>query len=271
MTIPTPSILTTLTRRKAGTIAQITISRPNKLNALNTPLLDSLPQSIKKVSTETTDLLAIVLTGAGPKSFIGGADIAEMAQLNSPLAARHFITKVHKACASLRDAPVPVIGRINGFALGAGCEIAAACDLRVAGRNAVFGMPEVRVGIPSVVEAALLPNLIGWGRTRQLLLLGENIDADEAFRWGLVGKVVEQDALDEAVEGWLARLEKNGPLAVRRQKALMRTWENVSLEQGIQAGVAAFEESFVAADGGITEPARMMGAFFQGQVEKGGS
>ncbi|KAJ5403502.1 hypothetical protein N7509_003373 [Penicillium cosmopolitanum] len=265
MTIPTPSILTTLTRRKAGTIAQITISRPNKLNALNSPLLEFLPTTIKKVTKETTDLLAIILTGAGPKSFVGGADIAEMARLDSPLAARQFITKVHRACASVRDAPVPVIGRINGFALGAGCELAAACDLRVAGRNAVFGMPEVRVGIPSVVEAALLPNLIGWGRTRQLLLLGENIDADEAFRWGLVEKVVEQDALDEAVEGWLVQLEKNGPLAVRRQKALMRTWENVSLDQGIQAGVTAFEESFVATDGGITEPARMMGAFFQGK------
>lgn len=116
-----------------------------------------------------------------------------------------------------------------------------------------------------------MPNLIGWGRTRQLLLLGENIDADEAFRWGLVEKVVEQDALDEAVEGWLAQLEKNGPLAVRRQKALMRTWENVSLDQGIQEGVAAFEESFVATDDGTTEPARMMGAFFQTQAKKGGS
>lgn len=114
-----------------------------------------------------------------------------------------------------------------------------------------------------MVEAALLPNLIGWGRTRQLLLLGENINADEAFRWGLVEKIVEQGALDEAVEGWLSQLEKNGPSAVRKQKALMRTWENVSLDEAVQAGVTAFEESFMAKDGEVTEPARMLSAFFQ--------
>ncbi|KAJ5085967.1 hypothetical protein N7532_010738 [Penicillium argentinense] len=263
----TPSILTRLTHRKTGSIAHITISRPSKLNALDTPLLEKLPSTIQSVTSLNADLLGIVLTGAGPKSFVGGADIAEMAALDSPAAARSFITKVHKACRSLRDCPVPVIGRVNGYALGAGCEIAASCDLRVAGQNAVFGMPEVRVGIPSVVEAALLPGLIGWGRTRQLLMLGENISADEAFHWGLVEKLVEQDMLDEAVESWLGQLEKNGPIAVRRQKALMRTWENVSMEQAIQAGVAAFGECFDAKEGEVTEPARMMGAFFQDKAK----
>lgn len=140
---PTPSILTTLTRRKTGTIAQLTISRPQKLNALNTPLLTSLPTTLKKLTSDNPDLLAVILTGAGPKSFVGGADIAEMARLDSPIAARGFITNVHKACGSVRDCPVPVIGRINGYALGAGCELAASCDLRVASRNAIFGMPEV--------------------------------------------------------------------------------------------------------------------------------
>lgn len=94
-------------------------------------------------------------------------------------------------------------------------------------------------------------------------MLGENIDAHEAFRWGLVEKVVEPEELDEAVEIWLSQLDKNGPLAVRRQKSLMRTWENVSMDQAIQAGVSAFREAFVAEKGEVTEPARMMGAFFQ--------
>lgn len=116
------------------------------------------------------------------------------------------------------------------------------------------------------MEAALLPGLIGWGRTRQLLMLGENIDAEEALRWGLVEKVVEAEELDDAVEGWLGLLDGNGPLAVRRQKALMRIWENESLDRAIRAGVDAFGESFVADAQGETEPKRMMGAFFK---EKG--
>lgn len=100
-----------------------------------------------------------------------------------------------------------------------------------------------------------------------MLLLGESITADEAFRWGLVEKVVESECLDDAVEEWVCQLEKNGPLAVRRQKALMRTWENVSLDEAIQAGVAAFGESFEGGEGEVTEPARMLGAFFKGKAK----
>lgn len=137
-------ILTTLTRRPTGTtVAHLTISRLSKLNALNTLLLTSLTNAIRQTTTENPDLLAIVLTGAGEKAFVGGADIAEMGALDSPAAARTFIQRVSDACAAVRDAPVPVIGRVNGFALGAGLELAASCDVRVASRGAVFGMPEV--------------------------------------------------------------------------------------------------------------------------------
>ena len=113
-----------------------------------------------------------------------------MAGLEDGEAARAFITLVHGCCRAVRDCPVPVIGRLGGWTLGAGLELAAACDLRIAAEHAQFGMPEVRVGIPSVVEAALLPGLIGWGRTRRLLLLGETIGAAEALAWGLVEQVV---------------------------------------------------------------------------------
>lgn len=129
-------------------------------------------------------------------------------------------------------------------------------------------MKKVRVGIPSVVEAALIPGLIGWGRTRRLLMLGENIGADEALRWGLVEKVVEAERLDEAVEGWLRQLDGNGPLAVRRQKALIRIWEDESLDRAIRAGVDAFGESFVADEHGESEPGRMMGAFLKGKGKR---
>lgn len=161
---PTPSkILTTLSHRTTGKIAHLTITRPAKLNALNTPLLTSLPHTIKSITDQNADLLGIVLTGAGNKAFVGGADIAEMARLDSPSSARAFISKVSAACASLRDCPVPVIGRVNGYALGAGLEVAASCDVRVASSNAVFGMPEVCTSVllpsfhsPSYLKAPLL-------------------------------------------------------------------------------------------------------------------
>ena len=161
-------------------------------------------------------------------------------------------------CAALRDLPVPVVARINGYALGAGLEVAAACDLRVAASNAVFGMPEVRVGIPSVIEAALLPGLIGWGRTRELLLLGESIDAETALRWGLVQKVVPADGLDAAVESCLVALLEAGPRAVRLQKKLIRRWEELPVSGAIAAGIDAFADAYAT-----DEPSRLMRAFLE--------
>ncbi|KAL2794313.1 ClpP/crotonase-like domain-containing protein [Aspergillus keveii] len=255
------NILTNVIRQASGkgTIATVTVSRPSKLNCLNSHLLALLTQRMNSISEEHPGLLAVILTGDGHKSFIGGADISEMAALESPAAAREFITKVHRACKSIRDCPVPVMGRINGYALGAGLEIAASCDFRVASQNAIFGMPEVNVGIPSVVEAALLPGLIGWGRTRRLLLLGDNISAVEALQWGLVEKVVEPDSLDHALEEWVQLLDRSGPQAVRRQKKLIRQWEQLGLDDGIAAGIPAFEGSFEK--GG--EGPRMLSEFFR--------
>lgn len=136
------SILTTWTPHKTTKIAHLTITRPKKLNSLTTPLLTTLTSTLHQIS-KTPNLLAITLTGAGPKSFIGGADLTELSTLPDAAAARKFISNVHETCTAIRTCPVPVIARINGFALGAGLEIAAACDLRVAGRGSVFGMPEV--------------------------------------------------------------------------------------------------------------------------------
>src|SRR6185437_14972322 len=122
---------------------------------------------------------------------------------------------------------VPAIARIDGYALGAGLELAAACDLRVASERAVFGMPEVRIGIPSVVEAALLPKLIGHGRARRLLLTGETIGAVEALAWGLVDVVVQPEQLDRAVDELARPILAAGPQAIRLQKALILDWEEL--------------------------------------------
>jgi enoyl-CoA hydratase len=149
-----------------------------------------------------------------------------------------------------------VIARIDGYALGAGLEIAAACDLRIASERAVFGMPEVRIGIPSVIEAALLPALIGWGRTRQLLLTGESIKAEEAQRWGLVERVVPAPGLDNAVDDMLEAILACSGNALRLQKELIRYWEDHSVAESVARGVVSFAEAW-----GSDEPRRLMREF----------
>jgi enoyl-CoA hydratase/carnithine racemase len=200
-------------------------------------------------------LRAVVLRGAGERAFIGGADITEMAGLDAA-SARAFITMVHRSCDVFHRLPVPVIARIQGYAFGAGVEVAAACDMRVAAAGSRFGMPEVRLGIPSVVEAALLPQLIGWGRTRQLLLTGDTIDAATAHAWGLVEEVVPAEQLDHAVEQLVASILASGPRAIRLQKALITAWEDLPLREAIQRGVESFADSMRT-----DEPRQLMQAF----------
>ena len=196
-----------------------------------------------------------MLSGAGEKAFIGGANIPEMAALDRT-SAEDYIRLVHRTCDCLRQLPVPVIARIDGYALGAGLEVAVSCDLRVASTRAKFGMPEVKVGIPSVVEAALIPGLIGFGRARELLMLGEIVDAEIALRWGLVERVVAPEALDREVEKIVAALLAAGPQAVRSQKRLMREWEKLPADRAIEAGIDAFVRAF-----DTDEPRRLLSAF----------
>jgi enoyl-CoA hydratase len=240
--------------RAGGTIAFLTIDNRAKLNTLDRALMAEFIGKVEALGARE-DLRALVLSGAGDKAFIGGASIPEMAALNSDTA-RDFITLVHRTCDCLRRLPVPVIARIDGYALGAGLEVAVSCDLRVATTRAKFGMPETKVGIPSVVEAALIPQLIGYGRARELLMLGEIIDADTALRWGLVERVVAPEKLDAEVEKVVAALLSAGPQAVRSQKALMQQWEKLPADKAIAAGIDTFARAF-----DTDEPARMLSAF----------
>ncbi|NOG68911.1 enoyl-CoA hydratase [Roseicella sp. DB1501] len=240
-----------------GRVAVVSIAHEAKLNTLNPALMRDFIAAMERLSADAT-LHAAVLTGAGGKAFVGGADITVMADLADGEAAQAFITLVHGCCRAVRDCPVPVIGRLNGWTLGAGLELAAACDMRIAAEHAQFGMPEVRVGIPSVVEAALLPGLIGWGRTRRLLLLAETIGAAEALSWGLVEAVVPAAELDAAVLDWLGHLGAAGRQALRLQKRLIRQWEDLPMRDAVAAGIPAF-----AAAWETDEPRRMLGAFRQ--------
>ena len=248
-------VLTKLEERgPLGRVARLTIARDEKLNALDPETIATLSAAARALHDDDA-LRAVVLTGAGERAFIGGADIGTMMKLDAA-GGEAFITSLHEAIAAVRAIPVPVIARVNGYCLGAGLEVAAGCDLRVASTRAMFGMPEVKVGMPSVIEAALLPRLIGAGRTAELVLLGENIDAARALAIGLVEKVVPPDELDAAVDAWLDAIIAAGPQAVRLQKALMREWERLPLDEAIRAGIATYRTSVA---GG--EPMRMLNEF----------
>jgi enoyl-CoA hydratase len=237
-----------------GCVARIVVDNQTKLNILNSELIGQLTAAIRSLSNDER-LRALILTGAGDRAFIGGADIREMSELDTS-SARQFISRLHEACVALRELPVPVIARINGYCLGAGLEIAASCDLRVAADHSTFGMPEVRVGIPSVIEAALLPRLIGWGKAAELIYTGESISASEALGCGMVERVVPHEQLDDAVERWTRAILEAGPRALRLQKALMRDWERLSLGQAIEGGIESFAAAYET-----DEPRRLMKRF----------
>ena len=238
-----------------GCVAWVTIANPAKLNCLSTSIVNDLRHEFEELSAND-QVRAIVLTGAGERSFIGGADLNELRGLDHHTA-RLYITNLHKACLAVRSSPHPVIGRVNGYCLGGGLEVAASCDMRVASNNAIFGMPEVHMGLPSVIEAALLPGLIGWGKTREILLTGDTFNVEEAREMQFIQKVVDPKDLDGAVDHWLRSICRAAPLAVRSQKALMNRWEQTSVAEGVFAGIDALAEAF---DTG--EPQERIAAFF---------
>jgi enoyl-CoA hydratase len=240
-------------RPEGGRVARLTIDNRAKLNSLNSALLSELVEAVARLAADR-ELRLAVLTGAGGRAFAGGADLDEIAALDHT-GARRFITLVHRCCDGFRRLPVPVIARIDGFALGAGLEIAVACDLRVASERSAFGMPEVRIGIPSVVEAALLPRLIGEGRARRLLLTGETIGAAEALAWGLVDAVAPPDRLDDAVDQLAQPILAAGPRAIRLQKALLLDWQELPTTAAIARGIDVFVSAF-----DTDEPSRMAAA-----------
>jgi enoyl-CoA hydratase/carnithine racemase len=239
----------------------VVIDHAAKANALTSALLEELYAVLEELSLEPVPRV-LVLTGAGDKAFVGGAFIDEMAALDES-SARTFITRVHRVCDALRCFPAPVVARIQGMALGAGLELAACCDIRIAAEEAVFGMPEVKLGIPSVVEAALLPRLIGAGRSRWLLLTGNAIDARQALEWGLVEQVVPRAALDTAVEDVVKALLACGPAALRAQKRLIKRWEEEPLPAGIAAGIDAFAAAYAG-----DEPRERMAAFLAAKKQR---
>jgi enoyl-CoA hydratase len=242
--------------RDAGRVAYVTVNNPDKRNALGIAGKKALAKAFGALAKDKT-LRVAVLTGAGERSFIAGADLAEMKGLDAK-GAKEEHTWTHRACESIRALPVPVIARVNGYCFGAGMELAASCDLRAGVNTAKFGMPEVRFGIPSGMQACLLPQLIGWGRTRELVYTGDHIDATQALSWGFLEKMTDPAGLDEGVERWVASILAAGPRAIRLQKKLVRDWERMTIAQAVQAGIRACVEARKT-----DEPKRLMAAFLE--------
>lgn len=227
---------------KEGSVATITINRPEHLNTLTHELILNLTEEIKRWNGQG-GVRVLVLTGAGERAFVGGVDVRAMMDLN-PDRAETFITDLHRCFLSIRQSEKIIIASINGFALGGGLELAASCDLRIASTRALFGMPEVRVGIPSVIEAAYLPRLIGLGRAAEMVYTGKMIDAEEARRIGLINQVVLQSQLKEATRRMADQVLLNGPAAMVLQKKLVAKWSEMSLSDAVEGGIRAFRECY---------------------------
>lgn len=243
-----------VTRDSRG-VVRLTIANAGPLTILGTAAIVAVTEGLRTLAADP-GIRALVLCGGTEKSMIGGADIKEMATLDQAGAER-FICGLRDLCEAVRAFPAPVIARLPGWCLGGGLEVAAACDMRVAAADAKFAMPEVRVGIPSVIHAALLPRLIGWGRARWLLMTAATIDAPTARDWGLIDEMAaEGEPLDDAVERVIALLLACGPQALRDQKALLRQWEDLPLKDSIAVSVGAFGRAYLT-----DEPRRLMGDF----------
>jgi enoyl-CoA hydratase/carnithine racemase len=237
-------------------VVRLTICHAGSLNILGSAVIDGVREGLQALAQDS-QIRVLVLAGQSEKSMIGGADIKEMAKLDQQ-SAEAFITRLRDLCEAVRTFPAPVIARMPGWCLGGGLEVAAACDVRIAAHDAKFGMPEVRVGIPSVIHAALLPRLIGWGRARFLVMTAENIDAPTALAWGLVDAVAPEGGLDAAVEHTVDALLACGPHALRAQKALLRQWEELPLKESVDLSIGVFGRSFLT-----DEPKRLMQAFIE--------
>src|SRR5690606_17016745 len=225
-----------------GCVARVTFNNPEKRNALGLAGKDRLVEIMTSLRHDES-LRAVVITGSGDRSFVGGTDLAEMAEF-ALAAAEASAPKTHRVCDSVRQMPVPVIARINGYCFGSGMEIAACADMRVAADHARFGMPEVRHGIPSGMEASVLPRLIGWGKACELVLTGDHIDAQEAYRIGYLERLVPMAELDAAVDRWLESILAARPRAVRIQKRLILDWDRMSVTDAARAGIQAFVDAY---------------------------
>ena len=226
--------------------AVITINRPEALNALNSEVLDELNKTVDGIDTDT--VRAVVLTGAGEKSFVAGADIGEMSTLTKA-EGEAFGKKGNDVFRKIETSPVPFIAAINGFALGGGNELAMSCDIRICSENAVFGQPEVGLGItPGFGGTQRLARLVSPGMAKQLIYTARNIKADEAYRIGLVNAVYPAEELLAEAEKLAATIAKNAPIAVRNCKKAINDGLQVNIDDALVVEEKLFGDCFESYD-----------------------
>lgn len=242
-------------------VATVSIQNAGSLNILGTPVINGILEALSWVE-DRKDVRVVVMRGHGDKAFVAGADIKEMAALDHQ-SASVFIDTLRQLCEAVRVLRMPVVARIPGWTLGGGLEFALCCDLRIASTAAKLGMPEVKVGIPSVIHASLMPRLIGKSRAAWLLLTGEIIDAQQGLSWGLLDKVVELDQLDAEIARVAEGLAALGPKVLSQQKRMMREWEDEPLEISIKNSIGEFASAFQTG-----EPQQYMGTFLKEKAQK---
>lgn len=229
-----------------GAVGKITINREKALNALNSQVLDELNETLDSVNLD--EIRCLILTGAGAKSFVAGADIAEMSTLTKA-EGEAFGKKGNDVFRKLETFPIPVIAAVNGFALGGGCEIAMSCDIRICSDNAVFGQPEVGLGItPGFGGTQRLARLVGAGMAKQMIYTARNIKADEALRIGLVNAVYSAEELMAQAEKMAAGIAKNAPIAVRNCKKAINEGLDVDMDKAIVIEEKLFGDCFETED-----------------------
>lgn len=230
-----------------GPLAILTVNRPKALNALNAETLSDFANALSEIE-QNEDIRVVILTGSGDKAFVAGADISYMQGL-TPLEARLFAVRGQQLMQRLESFSVPVIAAVNGYALGGGCELALACDLRVCSDKAKFGTPEVSLGIiPGFGGTQRLPRLLGKGLAKELILTGNTIDAKEAYRIGLVNKVVPPEELMSAAKELAQTLIKRGPIALRLAKQAIDEGLEMDLIKGISHEADLFALCFSTKD-----------------------
>jgi enoyl-CoA hydratase/carnithine racemase len=239
-------------------VRTIELINSKPLNIVGSGAIEDLTEAFRALSQDG-DVRVVVFRGTGEKAFIGGADINEMVTLDRS-SAEVFIRRLAGLCEAIRQCPVPVVARLAGWCLGGGLEVAMCCDLRIAESGAQFGMPEVAVGIPSVIHSALMPALIGASHSAWLLLTGETIDAGTAATWGLVHEVVPAERLDTRIAELTTKLSGFGPHAVRQQKRLLNKWFDMTVHGAVEDSVEQFGLSFLTG-----EPQQHMQAFLSRQ------
>ena len=237
----------TLLTARDGAIVVLTLNRPDKLNALNAELLGELDVALAALAGDP-EIACAILTGAGEKAFAAGADIAGMLDMSTEQA-RHFSELGHRICSRIERAHFPVIGAINGFALGGGCELALACDFLYASDKAKLGQPEVNLGIiPGFGGTQRLARRVGIGRARELCYTGDTINAEEALRIGLVNAVVPHAELMTKVTEVATKITKKGPLAIAQCKRVIFSGEGVPLDSANALEIQSFAMLFGTAD-----------------------